>query len=337
MRDAASRNETIVAFLIFLTVATAVGNMSVTLYKHFDFRGAVGQYVKIYEGERLDEVRPPCRYRALVPLAARFAPPLPSIFVRDPKTEQNQRILFKFAVTNLVGLTLAATFLFLLMRALRFERLECLLGGLLFLASYYPLIRGAIPLVDAWAYACLAGCLYALLRGKSLLLFVLFSVGVFVKETTFLVLLAALLLRTPRPVKLARLARFAPAALAYLVFRFLLYPAEEPTYWAASVVQYSFDLFVSGARLAYLLKGLLAFGFLWLFAVYGWAKIRRDRDHPLVRWAPLVPILLIAPFLLVVNIGRMWTYAFPIVIPLGVLGIREFLDDYGCSNSVKES
>jgi hypothetical protein len=35
-----------------------------------------------------------------------------------------------------------------------------------------------------------------------------------------------------------------------------------------------------------------------------------------------VPLVLVVPFLLALNVPRVWFFAFPIVVPLGVLGLR---------------
>jgi len=117
---------------------------------------------------------------------------------------------------------------------------------------------------------------------------------------------------------------FLPATLAYLAFRLLIVPAERGAFWPASTKAFLHQLW-SGARPTDWIGGLLTFGVLWLFAYSGWRAIRGQRDHPLVRWSPLVPFVLIVPFVLALNVGRVWIYAFPIVIPLSLIGIREFV------------
>ena len=79
-------------------------------------------------------------------------------------------------------------------------------------------------------------------------------------------------------------------------------------------------------RLGDWIRGGLTFGVLWLLAFYGWRVLRVQRDHPLVRLAPLVPLILVVPFVLALNVGRVWIYAFPVVIPLSLIGIRAFVE-----------
>ena len=126
-------------------------------------------------------------------------------------------------------------------------------------------------------------------------------------------------IRRPR---LHRLLEFGPATLAYFTFRYILLPSAQPVFWAASTKQFVYDAFVSGVLIGDWIKGGLTFGVLWILALYGWRIVRGERDHPLVRWAPLVPLILVVPFILALNVGRVWIYAFPVVIPLSLIGIH---------------
>lgn len=311
----------VVPLLIFLTVAAAAGSHAVKTFKLSD-SGDARQYVRLYEGASLSDVPGPYRYRILVPMAAAAMPPIPQMFVHDDATRRDRTVLFRFALVNILGLALAATFVFQIVRQLGMAPFEALAGGLLFLGSLQPMTQGTVPLVDAWSYALLAGCLLALLRKQRLLLVALFSVGVFVKETIFLVPLAAWLLDDSWNARWRHGMEFAPATLAYAVFRFILVPSEQPVFWAASTKQFIYDTFVSGLRAGDWVQGGLTFGVLWPLSFCGWWVVRGERDHPLSRWAPLVPLILGVPFVLSLNIGRVWFYAFPVVIPLTLIGIR---------------
>lgn len=101
------------------------------------------------------------------------------------------------------------------------------------------------------------------------MLVTLFSVGVFVKETIFLVPLAALLLDGEWKARWRRLLEFAPAILAYAAFRFVIVPSEQAVFSAASTKQFVYDAFISGLRVGDWIRGALTFGILWLLAIYG--------------------------------------------------------------------
>ncbi len=317
----APRRSVIAAGLLFLSVATSIGAASFSRFNLDLDLPDVAEYVSVYQGARLSEVPSPYRYRIVVPLLARAAPDLPSWLVREGEDREARSILFRFALINLIGLATAALLLFQLMHAVGFDNLESLLGGLLFLLSFPALTIATLPLVDAWAYAMLAGALYALVRRNHPLLFVLFAIGMFTKETTILVPLAALLLPASRPERARQAACFLPPILAYLAFRAALAPID-PTYSLASTQQFLYDVVVSGKQLRLVDHGIRAFGLLWLLGAYGWLRLRRDdAAHVLIRWAPLVPIVMVIPFLLALHVGRVWFFAFPVVIPLAVAGL----------------
>jgi hypothetical protein len=42
----------------------------------------------------------------------------------------------------------------------------------------------------------------------------------------------------------------------------------------------------------------------------------------------VVPVIGLLPFIIGSNIGRVWFYALPVVIPLAVAGLRPLLDGY---------
>ena len=307
--------------LLYLSVASSIGALSVT---RFDLERSAGpdisEYLAMHRGAALEDVAAPYRYRVVVPYLARAVPAPPEALFTRPADPLERATLFRFAVLNLIGLALAAWFLFLLMAALGFAPPESVIGGVLFLCCLQPLTIGTLPLVDAWAYALLAGCLFAVVRNDLLSLFLLFSVGLFTKETILLVPLASLLLPATRASLLRRLLVFVPALLAYLAFRLLWFPADG-LYSLASSRRFAFDLFVSGVHLPLLSRGVRSFGLLWPLALYGWLCLRGDRAHPLTRWAPLVPVILLIPFVLALNLGRVWFFAFPIVLPLAVIGL----------------
>jgi hypothetical protein len=319
--NVAPRRVAATAALLYLSVAISIGALSVS---RFDLercsRGDIVEYVRLHRDLDLGETPAPYRYRALVPLLARAVPDLPSALVREGENAEAKSTVFKFAVVNLIGMTVAAFYLFRLMGAMGFACAESLLGGVLFLCSFPALTHATLPLVEAWAYAVLAGGLYALVQRNHLLLFVLFTVGMFTKETTVLVAAASLLLPAPRTVRAKQWLCFAPALLAYAFFRYSLLPTA-PIYSIASTRQFAYDVFVSGDRLDLIARGVRSLGLLWLLAAYGWVLLRRQREHLLIRWSPLVPALLLVPFLLALHPVRVWFLAFPVVVPLAVTAL----------------
>ena len=313
----------LVSFLVLLSVATSIGLLSVSRFRLEDARDDIRAYIGIQQGKPLSEVAPPYRYRILTPLLARAVPPPPASLFVNRKHLADRRVLFRFAVVNTLGLAAAAWFLLLLMDATGFDPWQSLVGGLLFLGSFIPMTTATLPRVDAWAFAFLAGSLWAVVRGRPRILFVLFSLGMFTKETTLLVPLAVLLLKQPRKARVVQLACLAPALLAYFVFRVLLFPAERPLYSVASAGKFAAEVFgTAGGFGFYMSRGVAVFGLLWLLAAWGWAQHRHRTDHPLIRWSCIVPVVLVIPFVLALNVGKVWAFSFPVVIPLAVWGVQ---------------
>ena len=208
---------------------------------------------------------------------------------------------------------------------LGFSGAESLLGSMLFLTGYFPVVRATTPLVDAWAYAFLAMGLYALLARRPALLILAFTLGLFNKEPAFLLPLAAALLPGPADERRRQALLFLPPLALYLVFRFVIYPAPE------ALAEYSYQ----GAYLKRLLIGsdfltipkelLRSFHVLWVLAALGWAKV--EADNPLHRWRWLALVVVLAPFVLVKGLGRTWSFAFPFVLPLALLGMRGWISN----------
>jgi hypothetical protein len=312
--------------LLFLSISASIGTLSVSRFRMADAGRDIGQYLEIHRGTPLNEIQPPYRYRVFTPLLARAVPALPEVLLERRDRLEDDSLLFKFAVVNLIALATAALFVLLLMDAMGFGSWEGVVGGLLFLTSFFPLNTATLPLTDAWAYAFLAGSLYALVARRYVLLVVLFSLGLFTKETVLIVPAAALLLKQPRSGRVAQLACFVPGALAYLVFRVFLFPSEAEMYSMESASKFAAEVFGEGDRfIFYMSRGAMAFGVLWIAAAYGWAKNRKRTDHPLIRWSWLAPAIFMIPFVLSLNVGKVWFFAFPIMIPLAVWGLAAWI------------
>jgi hypothetical protein len=184
-------------------------------------------------------------------------------------------------------------------------------------------------MVDAWAHAFLLLGLVAALRGSYAWLFVASLIGLFAKETTLLLVPAVLVLGGTARSKAARLLALLPGVLVYAVFRFVLYPGGYgPPGDPATAMSNLIWRLNHGPYLWWILfDGGTAFGLLWPLAAYGAWGLRGASRDPLLRLAWLVPGILLVPFLIGSNIGRIWFYAFPAVIPLAVAGLRRLLKD----------
>ncbi len=314
----------ILCFSVFLSIATAVGwwNLSGPFVERPT--ADMVHYLALADGDALADVPAPFRYRPWTPWLAARVPAPPANWFDAERPAERQRAHFRFAVVNVAGLALAAAGLALLTLRFLESRNAALFAGLIFLTSYQPLTKGTLPMAEAWSYAFLAWALWLLVERKHLALGIVFLLGLSCKETILLVLPAAVLLESSPAQRWRQFAALIPAALLYLAWRLILFPPAEPLYGVASTREWLHDLFVTGERLpGNAARALLAFHLFWIPAVSAWWT-RRKGSGALIRWAWLVPPILLLPFFLALVPGRVWFFAFPFVIPLAVAGLRDW-------------
>lgn len=322
--------------MVFLWAAAGLVYPPITKYDLYDpglggREGDVGQYVRIYQGAPLQEVARPFRYRVLTPWLARLVPAVPHGLLRYFDVNEEKQVKYRFGIVNLVALAVSGLLMVMLCGSLGFSMREGLLAAFLYYTSFPVINSAGTPMVDAWAHAFLLLGLVAALRGSLPWLSVASLVGMFAKETTLLLVPAVLVLDAPARSKLTRILVLLPGVLAYAVFRFVLVPGG---YGAPGDPATAFSNLVwrmnHGPYLLWILfDGGTAFGLLWPLAAYGAWSLRGTSRDPLLRLAWLVPAVLLVPFLIGSNIGRIWFYAFPAVIPLAVAGIRRLLEGGG--------
>ena len=315
--------------LVCLGASAAIVYPAVTKYALLDPGlggpgGDVGQYVRMYRGEPLANIARPFRYRVFTPFAARVVPVPPHALLRYFELDGDKLVALRFGLVNFAGLAVAGALLAAFCETLGFATAESLLAALLFYTAFPVVNYGGTAMVDAWGYAFLMLGLVAIRRDALLPLAFAGLAGMLAKETTVLLVPAALLLQGIRGRVIARLAALAPGLVLYAVFRRVLFPGGYgfPGDPRTSIENLVYRL-AHGPYLAWIAwDGGTAFLALWPLAIVGWLGARRAGAEPLARLAWLVPPLLVTPFLIGSNIGRIWFYAFPVVIPWAVLGLR---------------
>ena len=332
LTPAGGARKWLVIALLCLGASAALVYPPVTKYALFEpglggREGDVGMYVRMYQGTPLREIARPFRYRVFTPMAARLVPLPPHALLRYFDLSDDKLVLLRFGLVNLLGLAVAGIALVALAEALGLPLAEALLVALLFYTSFPVVNFGGTPMVDTWGHAFLALGLVAMLRDAlpALLLTGLF--GMLAKETTVLLVPAALLLPASSRLKLMRLGALLPGIAAYAALRFVLLPGGYgfPSDPVNSIQNLVYRL-GHGPYLAWILfDGGTAFLAIWPLAWIGWRSLRGQPRAPLARLAWLVPPILLLPFLIGSNIGRIWFYAFPVMLPLAVIGLRRVL------------
>ena len=292
--------------------------------------GDVGLYVRIYQGVPLSHIPRPFRYRVLTPFLARAVPLPPHNLLRFFDMSPDKLIQYRFGVVNMVALVASGVLFVLYGRALGFDTFQALLCAFLFYTSLPVTNYGGSAMAEAWAWAFLLLGFWAAVDGRPAVLFFSSLIGGLAKEVTFLVIPAVLLLPGSARSKLVKLASVLPGILVYTWFRFVLYPggygfASDPATAMSNLLERLHD---GPYYLWILFDGATAFGLTVVFAAMGIWALRRSPQSPLARLAWLVPVVFFAPFFLGSNIGRIWFYAFPVVIPLAVVGIGRIWSEW---------
>ena len=313
--------------LVMLPACLALAYFPATKYDPYDLftggrSGDAAQYIAIAHGADLRDIPKPYRYRFVAPVLTRYVPLPPGVLLSrfemtDAKTET-----YRFAVVNALGLFLATAGLALLMAKLRFSVLEQYLAALLFLTCFVTVNYGTVPLVDGASFGALALGVAAGAWRRWYALAAIALVAMFVKETSVLIAVAAVLYQGSWRDRAWSALACAPGIVAYAVVRLVILPTTVGFGYGApqalrTVVHY-FTTTSGLVSLAYYL--LVGFGALLVLAPWGWVLVRRAGDRPeLLRLAWLVLVALAMPFVLNTSLDRIWFLAFPVVIPLSVV------------------
>ena len=287
----------------------------------------VKKYIAIYEGKSLKEIPKPYRYRFVIPYLARCIPIPPPIVTERFEIDEIKIIKYKFGILNAFGLSLAAYFLFLFCMKLGIARMMSLLGSFLFLTNFYVINYAGLPFVDAFSYFFLIFCFYTILAQRNFLLFTAFMLGIFVRETLVLCFVYILTIEQPIPEKMKKIALCMPGLLLYLYVRIVLLPTDigyNYTLQRFSEVMVNYLAGLSNWMYAFL-NLFFSFGFLWVLAVKGLLTLKSNGDKKLNSLLPIVPLVLIIPFLIGTDLGRIWFLVFPVVIPLSLIGLAPIL------------
>lgn len=320
--------NSLLLFLLFLSIAFSIVYTPVTKVSLND--GAIGDtsiYTAMHEGKSLQEIPKPFRYRVLVPMLARLVPLPPEFITRGFEVDQAKLIKYKFGIINALFLGLTAWIFFFFCGRLGFTRHLSLIGGLLFLTSFYTINFAGLPLVDSAAYFFLVAVLFAVKKEDDWLLLFLFTIGIFAKETIVIAIIYILFRQASWQKRVRQLLLCIPGLLAYNLLRFVLLPTQIGFNYDANRVLHIF-IGNSGSLSSWAFAAInftFVFGILWVFAFSGLKLIHQRRIHDLLALLPIVPVVFVTPFMIGTDLGRIWFLSFPAIIPLALAGIERFL------------
>jgi hypothetical protein len=301
------------------------------VYSNLNLVGEAGwgdshRYVAMYYGERSWGH---WRYRIFTTELAKLVPSQVEQLLTDPTP--NRRAYIHLAVVNLGFLTLTGLLFFAYCRHLVGDVWLALLGAVIFLTCRASL--QSAPLVDASSFFFLLLGMWAILRRRPLLLLMAMLVGVFAKETTlFLWPLLWLADHIAMRQKLILSALLIPGTFAYLIWRFVLDLDPAGTSY--------FDIHKARDFLSQLHGMLTPSGFLdisssfnlfWIPAAF--SVFYLPYPSILKRWLWFVLLIMMMMLLLGGSYGRILFLAFPVIIPLAVIGIQYWVTGRVCRSS----
>ncbi|GAA5193134.1 hypothetical protein GCM10023346_17030 [Arthrobacter gyeryongensis] len=263
------------------------------------------EYAALYEGHGAD-VKKPFHWRVVIPALARM---LPGGFE------------VSFGIVNILALTVAGVGLYYLLRHWRASQNLSLIGVALYFLSHTVLRFGGIPLVESAAQAILILAMLAAEKRQRFAFATLVILGMFVKETTSIVLLYPLLMSKPLRDRLTLSALALPGIAAYAIVRLVIDPVNFGFEYSATAWITNIGSLIMPVGLGSWPGIVLSFGFLWVFVALG---IRRGGLVPR-RYALFIAACFAAPIILTTDYERVIFLSFPVALALALPSMERAL------------
>jgi hypothetical protein len=219
MRNLLTKN--IIVFCLFLSSAFSITYWAIAkydVYKDYKACGDAQEYIKMSKHDYSD-VQRRYRYRIIMPYLVSLLDKnlkISSFLSNYYEDVDNKMVQLNFGIINIFSLALTAYVLFYYCRAMGFSQWEGLTGGFLFLTSFFVVNYYTAPMVDSLSSLFIIWGFYSVLTNSLPGLFISFSLGVFTKETMFVIPL--LILLTERRVVSKKILACVPATIAYIIF-----------------------------------------------------------------------------------------------------------------------
>ena len=327
-------SEKIVIFMLLLSAAFSITYWAIAKYDVYSDYKACGDAQSYIEMSKhnYQNIQQRYRNRILMPAIVSFLNDHLKIepFLRRYYEDVDKKIIqLNFGIVNIFALTLTAFTFFYYCLHFGFSKWESLVGSFLYLTSFFVVNYYTVPMVDSLSTFFIMGGFYAVLRGSVVGLFLSFLLGVFTKETTFIIL--PLILLVERRVFSKKLLVCMPGVIAYAIFAGNVQKTigrDGGFYLFRDIFNIIQGKFLSDAfewfSLYTFIEYIQVFMFLWILFFYALFRCRKPMFLKRSCWLLLAP--LVTPFLGTAAVGRVVFYLFPIVIPFALLAIRDIFD-----------
>ncbi len=312
----------LVVFIFSLSISLAIVHTSINTLSENALGGLTDteSYVASYYGQ---EVFGHWRYRIVTIGLARLVPSITEHLLQRDATPF-RRAQVHFAVVNLGFLTLTGLLLYSYLELFFKNVWLSLLGIAIYLTSRVNIQGGGAPMVDPGAFFFLLLGAWAILKKTPLWLFIALSIGVFTKETTLLLWPLLWLSDLSWQRKGVYSLVLLPGTVAFLAFRFLLFPDPSgASFFSVELAGSVFSQLRSFVNPNGLIDWVSSFNLFWIPAVY--AILRAPIAPILRRWLWFIPIVVAMILFLSGNLGRILFLTFPVVIPLALIGLHQWM------------
>lgn len=326
--------EQIVIFLLFLSASFSIAYWAIAKYDVYSDYKACGDTQHYIRMSRHDYsgIGEQYRKRVLMPYLVSLLNDhlkIGKFLGKYYETTETKMIQLNFGIINILAITLTAFLFFYYCRYLQFSKWEAMIGSFLFLTSFFVVNYYTVPMVDSLSSFFMMAAFYAILRNSLLGLFLSFSLGVFAKETTFVILL--LILLQERRIFSKKLLVCLPGVVLYAAFIAGL--SKEPTgagfYIFREIIPILQGKFIPQAMREFgfytLIENIQIFMFVWVLFIYALFKCKKPLFLQRALWLLIIPFF--TPLLPAASVGRVVFYFFPIVIPVCLLALRQVFEE----------
>ncbi|MDP2939820.1 MAG: hypothetical protein Q8O13_07070 [Candidatus Omnitrophota bacterium] len=323
--------EALVIFFLFLSAAFSISYWAIAKYDVYSDYTACGdaqQYIKMSRHD-YSNVQQRYRNRPLMPFIVSLLNDhlkIDNFLNKYYENVENKIIQLNFGIVNILAIALTALLFFYYCIYLNFSKWESLVGSFLFLTSFFVVTYFTIPMVDSLSAFFIMAGFYAVLRSSLLGLSLSFLLGVFTKETTFVIL--PLILLEERRLFTKKLLVCLPGIISYIIFVIFFQDKADATFYIfKDVVKILKGNFIQVSMREFsfytLIENIQIFMFLWILFIYALFKCKKPVFLKRVVWLLIIPVF--TPLLPGAVVGRAVFYLFPIVIPFALLALRDIL------------
>lgn len=325
--------EKAVVFLLLLSAAFSITYWAMAKYDvSSDYRacGDTQSYIKMSYG-KFEGIQQRYRHRIVMPFFVSLLNKHLKIsdFLSKYYEDVDKKIIqFNFGIVNILAIALTAFIFFYYCLYLQFSKLESLLGCFLFLTSFFVVNYYTIPLVESLSTLFLMGGFYAVMRGSLWGIFLSFLLGIFTRETNFV--LVFLILLEERKFFTKKLLVCVLPTIMYALFVIAMqkrFGSDQGFFVFKDALNIIQGKLLSVAfpqfSLYTLIENIQTYMFVWILFIYALLKCKKPVFLKRCTWLMFLPLS--SPFLGAGVVGRAIFTLFPIVIPFALLAIRDIL------------